>query len=94
MTDKDDQISQIYRAAPGTHVLYDNGGNNSAVSKDLKLLQHTKKGDGHILLVPQPSLVDPNDPLRWSTVKKWLTFSNTIWYAFNGAVTGPIMAAG
>jgi hypothetical protein len=56
--------------------------------------QHVVHGDGRIILVPQPSLKDPNDPLLWGRLKKWLTFGNGLFYAFNGAVTGPMMAGG
>ncbi|VUC30476.1 unnamed protein product [Clonostachys rosea] len=58
-------------------------------------LQFVLDSDGNrILLVPQPSLVDPNDPLRWPAWKKWATFLNGVAYTFMGSVTGPIMAAG
>ena len=90
----DDEIAAHFKAAPGTELLYDKEGEHGATSKRLKILQHLKHGDSHILLVPQPSLTDPNDPLRWSTAKKWVTFLNACWFAFNGSVTGPIMAAG
>ena len=65
-----------------------------ATESRLRLLQHATSGDGHILLVPQPSLTDPNDPLRWGIVKKWAVLLNGSFYAFNGAVTGPMMAGG
>jgi len=74
---------------PGTELLYDINA-----SSQLSNLQHVAHGDGHILLVPQPSLTDPNDPLRWPLWKKWAVLMNGVWYSFNGAVTGPIMAAG
>lgn len=72
---------------PGTELLYDN--------EDRKHLQwiHDKKGN-HVVLVPQPSIADPNDPLRWSNTKKWVVFLNGTFYAFMGSVTGPILAAG
>lgn len=60
-------VETTYRVAPGTETLIDEGNNGY-----IHTLQHAKKGDGHILLVPQPSLTDPNDPLRWPTWKKWL----------------------
>ena len=87
-----DQISPaIFTNAPGTELLYDTGRAGSRVAR----LQFIRDSDGnHVLLVPQPSLTDPNDPLRWSTVKKWHTFLNGVTYAFMGSVTGPIMAAG
>ncbi|KAF9766320.1 hypothetical protein IL306_001299 [Fusarium sp. DS 682] len=70
---------------PGTELLYDNASH----------LQYVKDKQGnHIILVPQPSTTDPNDPLRWSRAKKWIVFLNGVFYAFMGSVTGPIMAAG
>lgn len=90
----DDEIAAHFHAAPGTEILYDQEGDHGATSKRLKILQHLKHGDSHILLVPQPSLIDPNDPLRWSRAKKWGAFLNACFYSFNGSVTGPIMAAG
>ncbi|KAF5566668.1 major facilitator superfamily transporter [Fusarium phyllophilum] len=70
---------------PGTELLYDNASH----------LQYVKDTQGnHIILVPQPSTTDPNDPLRWSRAKKWIVFLNGVFYAFMGSVTGPIMAAG
>ncbi|EMT70411.1 major facilitator superfamily domain-containing protein [Fusarium oxysporum II5] len=70
---------------PGTELLYDNAS----------YLQYVKdKQVNHIILVPQPSTNDPNDPLRWSRAKKWIVFLNGVFYAFMGSVTGPIMAAG
>lgn len=74
-------------AAPGTELLYDA---NDAHGH----LQHARHGDGHVLLVPQPSLDDPRDPLRWPPWRKRLTFANALAYAFLGGVTGPIMAGG
>ena len=91
-TNATDQISTaVVASAPGTELLYDTGKGGSRVAH----LQYIRDSDGnHVLLVPQPSLTDPNDPLRWSAVKKWLTFLNGVTYAFMGSVTGPIMAAG
>ena len=54
-----------YKSAPGTELLVDEDQNGY-----IHTLQHLSKGDGHILLVPQPSLTDPNDPLRWPAWKK------------------------
>ena len=88
-----DTITTVFKAAPGTEILYDQEDEHGTISQHLHLLQHVRKGDSHILLVPQPSLSNPNDPLRWSALKKWATFSNGLAYAFLGAVTGPIMAA-
>lgn len=74
---------------PGTEVLFDLGN-----SDQIRHLQHVKHGDGDILLVPQPSITDASDPLRWTQRKKWVVLLNAIWYSFNGGVTGPIMAGG
>lgn len=74
-------IDSMFVAAPGTEILMDE--DKSGVTEErLHRLQHAKTGDGHILLVPQPSLTDPNDPLRWSTSKKWLVLMNGVGYAF------------
>lgn len=89
-----DEIAAVFQAAPGTEILYDSDGAHGALSRHLHTLQHVKKGDSHILMVPQPSLADPNDPLLWPEWKKWTTLVNGMWYSFNGGVTGPIMAAG
>jgi hypothetical protein len=80
--------------APGTERLYDLSSGNDEEANFLHSLQHVQKGDSHVLLVPQPSITNPNDPLRWSSMKKTLTFANGLAYSFLGAVTGPIMAAG
>lgn len=53
--------------APGTELLIYDGNNESH-----KNLQTTGKDDIRIILVPQPSLTDPNDPLRWPAWKKWV----------------------
>ncbi len=86
-----DLIESIFVAAPGTEILMDEDSPGKT-ERILHTLQHAKHGDGHILLVPQPSLTDPNDPLHWSTPKKWIVLANGVAYAFNGAVTGPMMA--
>lgn len=92
-TDSIDSITANLKPAPGTEILYDQDGEHGKVSGRLRQLQHVRKGDSHILLVPQPSLEDPNDPLSWPSWKKWATFANGLGYSFLGAVTGPIMAA-
>ncbi|KAG4412730.1 hypothetical protein IFR04_014127 [Cadophora malorum] len=88
-----DLIEPVFVNAPGTEILMDDDGPGTS-GRYLHTLQHAKTGDGHILLVPQPSLTDPNDPLRWSTPWKWTVLMNGVAYAFNGAVTGPMMAGG
>ena len=80
-----DTIAAAFKPAPGTELLYDQDGEHGARSRYLHTLQHVRKGDSHILLVPQPSLADPNDPLNWSATKKWLCFANGLTYAFLGA---------
>jgi hypothetical protein len=92
-TESGDIIEAIYVAAPGTELLMDEDS-PGATERRLHKLQHAKTGDGHIILVPQPSLTDPNDPLLWSKRKKWVVLMNGVAYAFNGAVTGPMMAGG
>ena len=87
----EDELAGFYRAAPGTEILFDEAKNHGAFAERLHSLKHVQKGDSRILLVPQPSTVDPNDPLSWSQVKKSLTFFNACWYAFMGSITGPIM---
>ena len=79
--DTTDIFDTIFVAAPGTEVLMDEDG-PGATERRLHKLQHTKSGDGHIILVPQPSLIDPNDPLRWSAFKKWTVLANGVAYAF------------
>ncbi|RDW92263.1 hypothetical protein BP5796_01657 [Coleophoma crateriformis] len=78
-----------YTAAPGTEILIDENQNGY-----IHTLQHAKIGDGNILLVPQPSLTDPNDPLRWPKWKKWMVFINGLFYSFLGSIIGPIMSGG
>ncbi|KAH7147173.1 major facilitator superfamily domain-containing protein [Dactylonectria estremocensis] len=80
-----------YNHAPGTELLF-KSGKPGALTHDLQFVQD--RNGNHIILVPQPSITDPNDPLRWSKLKKWATFLNGVAYAFMGSVTGPIMAAG
>ncbi len=92
-----DAIAQVLHSgqtAPGTEILYDGDNEHGETARRLHGLQHVKHGDSHMLLVPQPSLTDPHDPLRWSLTKKWVVLMNGVTYSFLGAVTGPIMAAG
>jgi hypothetical protein len=86
----DDKIQN----APGTTFLIDTGEQDEKANLRLHSLQHAQTGDGRILMVPQPSLNDPNDPLKWTSWKKWVVLLNACCYSFLGAVTGPIMAAG
>lgn len=83
-----DKIEQQQPEAPGTELLI--------LQDHLALSQYkyVTRGQERVLLVPQPSLDDQNDPLLWPRWKKWLTFSNGLVYAFLGSVTGPMMAGG
>ena len=74
-------MERTFVAAPGTEILMDEDG-SSPTERNLGKFQHANSGDGHVLLVPQPSLVDPNDPLRWSTGKKWVVLMNGVAFAF------------
>jgi hypothetical protein len=82
-------IERPDRQAPGTEFLVDDD-----VSTTTHSYQHIRQGNRRVILVPQPSLTDPNDPLLWPRWKKWLVLGNGLFYAFNGAVTGPMMAGG
>lgn len=93
-SDDEDDVAGNFRAAPGTEILFDEGSEHGVLSDRLRQLKHRTKGDERIVLVPQPSTTDPNDPLSWSSFKKSVAFFNGCWYAFMGAITGPIMAAG
>ncbi|KAJ5910461.1 hypothetical protein N7504_005104 [Penicillium tannophilum] len=82
-------ITEEHSSAPGTELLIDQDNSDA-----IQHYQHVAHGDSHLLLVPQPSLTDPNDPLLWPRGKKWTVFGNGLFYSFNGAVTGPMMAGG
>ncbi|KAJ5537758.1 hypothetical protein N7494_007237 [Penicillium frequentans] len=82
-------ITQEHSSAPGTELLIDQDNSDT-----IQHYQHVAHGDSHLLLVPQPSLTDPNDPLLWPRWKKWTVFGNGLFYSFNGGVTGPMMAGG
>jgi hypothetical protein len=90
MANEENVVAPASAAAPGTEILYDSGISGITNSN----LQYVQAGGGHVLLVPQPSLTDWRDPLRWPRWRKWMVLFNGCWYSFNGAVTGPIMAAG
>ena len=90
--DHNGEITPVgYSHAPGTELLFELGKPDIS-THDLQFVQD--RDGNHIILVPQPSITDPNDPLRWPKLKKWATFLNGAAYAFMGSVTGPIMAAG
>ncbi|PWY84386.1 MFS general substrate transporter, partial [Aspergillus eucalypticola CBS 122712] len=77
-------------AVPGTEILFDSTGPSS----NFEHLKHIERDGQRILLIPQPSLTDPNDPLSWSPVKKAMVFANACIYSFLGGITGPIIASG
>ncbi|KAH6695333.1 major facilitator superfamily domain-containing protein [Plectosphaerella plurivora] len=83
------EITKAYEAAPGTEILIDENQ-----SHNIHRFQHAEHGDGHILLVPQPSLTDLNDPLCWPQWKKWMVYINGLGYSFLGSIIGPIMSGG
>ncbi|KAJ5640016.1 uncharacterized protein N7484_007878 [Penicillium longicatenatum] len=82
-------IKQQHISVPGTELLIDQDKSHA-----IQQYQYVAHGDSRLLLVPQPSLTDPNDPLLWPRWKKWAVFGNSLFFAFNGGVTGPMMAAG
>lgn len=79
---------------PGTEILFDDLSHQTTLPSPQHQLKSRAKGNAQLLLVPQPAPNNPNDPLRWSRRKKAVVFFNGCWFAFMGAVTGPIMAAG
>ena len=89
-----EEITSHLDHAPGTEVLFDNLSHQQNVAGHQHQLKSPAKGNTRLLLVPRPSPNDPNDTLRWSRRKKVVVFLNGCWFAFMGAVTGPIMAAG
>ena len=86
ISDGDDVIATAYRPAPGTTLLYDKQGDAGVTSKRLHTLQHVQHGDANILLVPQPSATDRNDPLLWPSWLKWTVLANGCFYSFMGSV--------
>lgn len=77
------------KIAPGTELLIYNEQDERHSQ-----LQYTAKDKVKIILVPQPSLTDPNDPLRWSLRKKWIVFTHGLAYSFLGSLIGPAMSGG
>ncbi|ETS81161.1 hypothetical protein PFICI_06163 [Pestalotiopsis fici W106-1] len=88
-----DELSTATRTTPGTELLYHNDKDHAITTVEGYPIQYIERDDGCIILVPQPSPNDPNDPLRWPAWLKWSTFLNALSYSFMGGVTGPIMAA-
>ncbi|KAL3464923.1 hypothetical protein BJX64DRAFT_286109 [Aspergillus heterothallicus] len=74
--------NEYFYSPSGTRILFDDAPKHGVISDRLHELKHRTKGDSRILLVPQPSVNDPNDPLRWPAWKKNLTFFNACWYGF------------
>ncbi|CAK7199880.1 hypothetical protein SEUCBS139899_002566 [Sporothrix eucalyptigena] len=91
MTITNDEITLAEeRHVPGTELLFDTKAHHGEAAG----MQFIQRNGVNVFLVPQPSLTDINDPLKWSPRKKWGTYLNGVAYAFMGSVTGPIMAAG
>ncbi|KAF9890637.1 hypothetical protein FE257_005768 [Aspergillus nanangensis] len=95
MTPHNEDLSQREKtegveAVPGTEILFD----STTASSQYGHLQHIERDGQRILLIPQPSPTDPNDPLSWSPMKKAIVFANACIYSFLGGVTGPIIASG
>ncbi|KAH8900550.1 MFS general substrate transporter [Thozetella sp. PMI_491] len=87
MADKNHE--KMLETVPGTELLID-----EHPSQGKGNIQYASGGDGRIILIPQPSLNDPNDPLRWSPAKKWIVFIHGLAYSFLGSIIGPIMSGG
>ncbi|KAJ7607024.1 MFS general substrate transporter [Mycena polygramma] len=60
---------------------------------DIHLLQHATGKYKDIILVPQPSRIDPNDPLLWPTWKKHMFFLILIYGTVLAGAVGPLVAA-
>ncbi|GAA6035278.1 hypothetical protein JCM8097_008795 [Rhodosporidiobolus ruineniae] len=102
--DKHLKVRHLVSLAPGAQWLHVPG--TSVFSKDpnaiaaalyegvdLNALKHGKGKHEHIVLVPQPS-EDPNDPLNWSTAKKWTTFMVLLYGTTLCGALGPLVSAG
>ncbi|KAJ7679187.1 MFS general substrate transporter [Mycena polygramma] len=60
---------------------------------DIHLLQHATGKYKDIILVPQPSRIDLNDPLLWPTWKKHMFFFILIYGTVLAGAVGPLVAA-
>ncbi|KAF8176697.1 MFS general substrate transporter [Mycena galopus ATCC 62051] len=60
---------------------------------DINMLQHATGKYKDIILVPQPSKFDMNDPLLWPTWKKHLFFLILIYGTVLAGAVGPLVAA-
>lgn len=76
-------------SAPGTELLFD----EHAISANVDI-QTREYHNETLILQPQPSVKDPNDPLRWPSWLKTSTYLNGLFFAFNGSMLGPLMSAG
>ncbi|ODV92351.1 hypothetical protein CANCADRAFT_937 [Tortispora caseinolytica NRRL Y-17796] len=76
MSDKDAALTHNGLPIPGTVYLLD-------LEQNLNNVVHGSQKE--IVLVPQPTK-DPNDPLNWSNMRKWITFFWPSWYTFFVAV--------
>lgn len=76
---------------PGTVILSETDSNPESVTAGLR---HGKGNNAHVVLVPQPS-EDPNDPLNWSSMKKFVILAILgLGTALNAATVGPLLNAG
>ncbi|KAJ7141221.1 MFS general substrate transporter [Mycena epipterygia] len=60
---------------------------------DISTLQHGTGKDKDIILVPQPSKTDPNDPLLWPKWKKHLFFLILVYGTVLAGAVGPLVAS-
>ncbi|KAJ7067245.1 MFS general substrate transporter [Mycena amicta] len=60
---------------------------------DISQLQHATGKHSEIILVPQPSRLDPNDPLLWPKWKKHLFFLILVYGTLLVGAVGPLVAA-
>ncbi|KAJ7707446.1 MFS general substrate transporter [Mycena rosella] len=60
---------------------------------DINSLQHATGKHKDIILVPQPSKLDPNDPLLWPAWKKHMFFLILIYGTVLAGAVGPLVAA-
>ncbi|KAF7336960.1 MFS general substrate transporter [Mycena venus] len=60
---------------------------------DINMLQHATGKHKDIILVPQPSRLDPNDPLLWPAWKKHLFFLILVYGTVLAGAVGPLVAA-
>ncbi|KAF7302671.1 MFS general substrate transporter [Mycena chlorophos] len=89
---EDNKLSHV----PGT-ALFSEDPNKEALATyqgvDVTKLQHATGRYSDIILVPQPSRVDPNDPLLWPMWKKHLFFLILVYGTTLCGAVGPLVSA-